>query len=88
MLNFIFCERCGYPVPGKHGVCHTDLNGEHNGKLFAMNGGWHDAADMSQQIMQSGEIVQSLLEMAESAKEKGNTALHLRLMEEAEWEMI
>ncbi len=85
VLNFIFCERCGYPVPLKHGVCHTDLNGEHNGKLFAMNGGWHDAADMSQQILQSGEIVQSLLEMAESAKEKGNTALHLRLMEEAEW---
>ncbi|HRP57105.1 cellulase N-terminal Ig-like domain-containing protein [Agriterribacter sp.] len=87
VLNFIFCERRGYPVPGKHGVCHTDLNGEHNGKLFAMNGGWHDAADMSQQILQSGEIVQSLLEVAESAKAKGNCALYLRLTEEAEWGM-
>ncbi len=85
MLNFIFCERCGYPVPEKHGVCHTDLNGTHNGKLFALNGGWHDAADMSQQILQSGEIVQGLLEMAARAKEKGNQSLYQRLMEEAEW---
>jgi hypothetical protein len=85
MLNFIFCERCGYPVPGKHGVCHTDLNGTYDGKLFALNGGWHDAADMSQQIMQSAEIVYSLLEMANSAKEKNNLELRLRLQEEAEW---
>lgn len=85
VLNFIFCERCGYPVPGKHGACHSDLNGVYRGKTFAMNGGWHDAADMSQQILQSGEIVQGLLEMSENAKAKGNTALYLRLMEEAEW---
>lgn len=85
VLNFIFCERCGYPVPGKHGVCHTDLNGTFNGKLFALNGGWHDAADMSQQILQSGEVAYSLLEMAKTAKEKGNMELHNRLVEEAEW---
>ena len=85
MLNFIFCERCGYPVPGKHGVCHTDLNGTFEGKLFALNGGWHDAADMSQQILQSAEIIYSLLEMAGNAKEKKQLNLYLRLMEEAEW---
>ena len=85
VLNFVFCERCGYPVPGKHGVCHTDLNGTYNGKLFAMNGGWHDAADMSQQVLQSGELAVSLLEMAQNAKEKNNTELYQRLMEEAEW---
>lgn len=85
VLNFMFCERCGYPVPEKHGVCHTDLNGTYNGKLFALNGGWHDAADMSQQSMQSGEIAFSLLEMANKAKEKNNTDLYLRLLEEAEW---
>lgn len=21
VINFMFCERCGYPVPGKHGTC-------------------------------------------------------------------
>jgi Glycosyl hydrolase family 9/Cellulase N-terminal ig-like domain len=85
VLNFLFCERCGYPVPGKHGVCHTDLNGTYNGKRFALNGGWHDAADMSQQILQSGEVAFSLMEMAERAKEKNNMDLYRRLVEEAEW---
>jgi hypothetical protein len=85
VLNFIFCERCGYPVPGKHGVCHSDLHGIFNGKIFPFNGGWHDAADMSQQAVQSGEIVYSLLEMANRAKMKGNQELFLRLQEEAEW---
>lgn len=85
VLNFIFCERCGYPVPGVHGACHTDLNGTYNGKVFPFNGGWHDAADMSQQVLQSGEIIYSLIEMAEKAKLNGNTDLYVRLMEEAEW---
>ncbi len=85
MLNFMFCERCGYPVPGKHGTCHTDLNGEHNGHIFTINGGWHDAADMSQQSLQTGEIAFSMLEMANRAREKNNSELYWRLMEEALW---
>ncbi len=85
MLNFMFCERCGYPVPGKHGACHTDLNGEYNGHIYPVNGGWHDAADMSQQSLQTGEIAFSLLEMATKAREKNNTDLYNRLTEEALW---
>lgn len=85
VLNFIFCERCGYPIPGRHGACHTDLHAKFQGKIFPFNGGWHDAADMSQQVMQSGEIIYALLEMASRAKEKGNTQLFLRLQEEAEF---
>ena len=54
-------------------------------KLFPLNGGWHDAADMSQQVLQSGEIIYSLIEMANKAKEKNNKDLFLRLQEEAEW---
>lgn len=85
VLNFIFVERCGYAVPDKHGVCHTDLHAVYNGKVFPFNGGWHDAADMSQQVLQSAEIVQSLLEMASRAREKGEEQLAIRLQEEAEW---
>ncbi|MDL2266228.1 glycoside hydrolase family 9 protein, partial [Parabacteroides sp. OttesenSCG-928-G21] len=85
VLNFMFVERCGYPVPEKHGACHTDLNGEHNGMRFTVNGGWHDAADMSQQTLQTGELAFSMFEAANRAKEKGNTDLYLRLMEEAQW---
>jgi hypothetical protein len=85
VLNFMFCERCGYPVPGKHGVCHSDLNCEYNGHIYPVNGGWHDAADMSQQSLQTGEIAFSMLEMANRAKEKNNTDLYQRLTEEALW---
>jgi hypothetical protein len=85
VLNFMFCERCGYPVPGKHGSCHADLNGEHNGHAFTVNGGWHDAGDMSQQTLQTGEIAYAFFEMANRAKEKNNTDLSLRLEEEALW---
>lgn len=85
MVNFMFCERCGYPVPGKHGVCHSDLNGEYNGHIYPVNGGWHDAADMSQQSLQTGEIAFSLLEMASRARGKNNTDLCNRLTEEALW---
>lgn len=85
VLNFMFCERCGYPVPGKHGACHTDLHGEYQGRVYPVNGGWHDAADMSQSFAQTGEIAFAMLEMANRAKAKGETDLYLRLMEEALW---
>jgi len=40
---------------------------------------------MSQQVLQSGEIVYSLLEMANRAKEKNEKELFMRLQEEAEF---
>lgn len=85
VINFMFCERCGYPVPGKHGTCHSDLNGEYNGHIFTFNGGWHDAGDMSQQTLQTGEIAYSLFEVANRAKAQNNKQLHIRAMEEARW---
>jgi hypothetical protein len=81
----MFCERCGYPVPGKHGVCHADLNCDYKDKIFPVNGGWHDAADMSQQALQTGEIAYSIMEMANRAKEKNDIDLYNRLMEESLW---
>ncbi|MBO9617937.1 MAG: glycoside hydrolase family 9 protein [Niabella sp.] len=87
MINFLYAERCGYPVPGKHGACHTDLHANFEGKIIPINGGWHDAADMSQQTLQTGEISYSLLMMAARAKEKNNIPLYNRLMEEALWGM-
>lgn len=87
MINFLFCERCGYPVPGHHGACHTDLHMEYDGKIIPINGGWHDAGDMSQQFLQSAEISYSLFQMAQTAKKKGNVNLYNRLIEEAMWGM-
>lgn len=82
-INFIFCERCGYPVPGKHGRCHTDVIAEHDGVILSFGGGWHDAGDMSQQMLQTAEVAQEILELA--GRVKDDPHLYHRLMEEGLW---
>ena len=62
VLNFIFCQRCGYPVPGKHASCHADLMSQHDGRSISYSGGWHDAGDLSQQTLQTGDVAFALLE--------------------------
>lgn len=82
LVNFLFCERCGYPVPGKHGACHFDVTAEHNGVKLPYTGGWHDAADVSQQTVQTAEVLQSLTDTARAVKGR-DEALYGRLLEEA-----
>ncbi len=84
VLNFIFCMRCGYPVPGVHSQCHTDLMSEHNGERRIYSGGWHDAGDLSQQTLQTADVAHSLLELSR-AKKNSNPLLASRLREEALW---
>lgn len=84
VLNFIFCQRCGYPVPGKHGTCHLDLCSKHDGKMISYAGGWHDAGDLSQQTLQTGDVTFALLESYNTQKNK-NELLATRMLEEAEW---
>ncbi len=83
-LNFLFCERCGYPVPGCHSSCHRDIVARHNGRSFVFNGGWHDAGDLSQQLIQSAEVTYSLFEMHERLKNRKDPKA-CRFMEEALW---
>ena len=82
-INFLFCQRCGYPVPGVHSSCHHDMTAEYKGLLRSFNGGWHDAGDMSQFTAQTVETAQALFEVA--AKLDPSSQLRLRLMEEGEW---
>lgn len=83
VLNFFYCERCGFPVPGKHGTCHQDILAEHNGVTLTFAGGWHDAGDVSQQAAQTGEAVLAMFENARRCSD--DEMLYLRLMEEAQW---
>lgn len=83
VLNFLYCERCGYPVGGGHGTCHGDIIARHNSLQLAYAGGWHDAGDVSQQTVQTAEVAHALLEMA--VKIKNDRPLYNRLMEEAAW---
>lgn len=82
-VNFIFCERCGFPVPGKHGRCHMDVTAEYNGLILSCGGGWHDAGDMSQQMLQTAEVAQEILELA--GRVEDDPLLRHRLLEEGLW---
>lgn len=62
VLNYIYCQRCGAAVEGIHGVCHEDLFSVHNGKKTSYAGGRHDAGDLSQQTLQSGDVAFALAE--------------------------
>ncbi|MDR1569467.1 MAG: glycoside hydrolase family 9 protein [Oscillospiraceae bacterium] len=85
VINFLFTERCGYPVPGVHQTCHRDICALHAGKKFIYNGGWHDAGDVSQQTIQSAEVAYSLFELAASLAGDELHPLRERLTEEALW---
>lgn len=82
-LNFFFCERCGFSVPHKHGVCHRDRTTAHKGQSIVSNGGWHDAGDMSQNLTNTAESTYALFALYEQVKE--DPVLSERVLEEAKW---
>ena len=84
VVNFLYAQRCGMPIEGKHGTCHQDIVARHQGVTITYAGGWHDAGDASQQTAQTGEIVHALLEMASKYKTR-SPKLYKRLLEEASW---
>lgn len=73
VLNFLFCERCGFPVPERHGRCHHDVTARYGDRILSFGGGWHDAGDMSQQLIHTAEVTQALLEMAEAVKKRAES---------------
>lgn len=84
LVNFLFSERCGCPVPGKHGTCHGDIVARYNGLSMVFQGGWHDAADVSQETVQTAETAHALMSVARSVRDQ-SPLLSARLMEEANW---
>jgi hypothetical protein len=53
---------------------------------MVINGGWHDAGDLSQSFEGTEEITYALLEMAEKLHKRNNDpALYKRVLEEAKW---
>lgn len=70
VLSFIHGQRCGAAVEGVHGVCHTDLFSVLDGRRTSYAGGWHDAGDLSQQTLQSGDVAFALAEAYGSLRRK------------------
>lgn len=86
VLNFFYMERCGMEVPGVHGVCHGDWTCVHGERRIVVNGGWHDAGDLSQQAEATDEITYALFTLAENLRARaGNRELYDRVLAEARW---
>lgn len=85
-LNFFYGNRCGYDVPGSHGIDHLDWFATHGDQRIVMSGGWHDAGDLSQGLINTGEATYSMFALAERLRARGDDpALVARLIEEAKW---
>ena len=85
-INFLYAERCGMAIPGVHGVCHRDWTVVHGDQRIVINGGWHDAGDLTQGLGNTAEIVYGLFSLAERLRARDeDPALYERLVEEARW---
>lgn len=87
-LNFYNCQRCGCEVEGVHGVCHQDVMGFHGDDFRHINGGWHDAADLSQGFFRTAMACYAMMQNLELMKSDPSlSVLADRLEQEAAWGM-
>jgi Glycosyl hydrolase family 9/Cellulase N-terminal ig-like domain len=84
-INFMYSERCGTEIPGIHGRCHQDIYTMHGDKRIVVNGGYHDAGDLSA-TGHTPAMSYALFSLAESLKRQNeDPVLTNRLLEEARW---
>ena len=83
-INHYYAQRCGYDVPGIHDVCHVDWTSVHDGKTIPINGGWHDAGDLSQGLTNTAEGAHAQMALAEELR-YSDPVISDRLLEEAQW---
>jgi hypothetical protein len=85
-INFFYVERCGFAIPGVHDACHRDWLLKHGDKQLVVNGGWHDAGDLSQSLGNTAEAAYSMFSLAERMQARNEDPELLdRLVEEAKW---
>ena len=83
-INHFFTQRCGYPVPGVHDACHLDWISKHEDLSVGIHGGWHDAGDLSQGLVNTAEAAASML-MLHSKIVGSDPHLAARLLNESRW---
>lgn len=82
-MNFLRALRCGVDVEGIHSACHLNCRSVHSDGSSVPNfGGWHDAGDVSQFEICTGEMAHAILDLADTLKDKDHD-LYIRLKEEA-----
>lgn len=85
VINFIYSERCGTVIPGIHGICHQDDYTVHGDQRIVINGGYHDAGDLSA-TGNTPAMAYALFELAERLRRQGDDpVLCNRVLEEAMW---
>ncbi len=85
-LNFYFCERCGYEVPGLHKACHMDWQGFRGEVKKVVNGGYHDAGDLSQGIWRTSMATYAMLNNLDVLQQQNGAAdMTKRIRSEIEW---
>lgn len=85
-INFYFCQRCGHEVPGIHSVCHQDWQGFYGDEKKVINGGWHDAGDLSQGYYRTAIGAYALMRNLMVVKDNPElTDLAAKLKDEALW---
>jgi hypothetical protein len=84
-INFMYSERCGTEILGIHGRCHQDIYTIHGDKRIVVNGGYHDAGDLSA-TGHTPAMAYALFSLAESLeRQQDDPVLTDRLLEEARW---
>ena len=84
-LNFMYSERCGTVIPGIHGVCHQDDYTTHGNKRIIVNGGYHDAGDLTATGNVTG-MAHALFSYVDRLQQQGeDPELRNRLLGEAKW---
>ncbi len=85
-INGFYGLRCGFDLPGIHDECHRDWQGTHDGVTKIINGGWHDAGDLSQGSFRTGMAIYSMLDIVEQLSlRKSDPELEKIVLDEALW---
>jgi len=85
-INFFYGERCGIEIPGIHDACHRDWQAISGDRRIIMNGGWHDAGDLSQGLINTAEATYAMFALAQRMKARGEDPVLLnRVLDEAKW---
>lgn len=85
-INFFYSLRCGTAIEGIHPVCHTDWICTHEDQTLLINGGWHDAGDLTQSIERTGRSLFGMLNLAKTMQDQeANPSYMPYLLEEAKW---
>lgn len=83
-INLFYTLRCGDAIPGIHDVCHRDWIGKYGDEEVIVNGGWHDAGDLSQGLGNTTEATHAMFLLGKQVKDS-DPELSARLIEEGKW---